>query len=369
MSIWFLGYIQPISEIFGGTTMSFDFCNAKISAVVIHQIGNRLKEEPLLLSKGLVDSIDIELGQLLQRLFFHGFKTRDVYSFYHDTDLRFNEVYEHVKEGFSSSDSFFTASTGIAKKLYEVSTHPSIKAGDLYIALLHNVLYNNAECNAIGIFKSETKEPYLKVTRQSGEMQPVWDVGTNPGILDKGCIIFNTNKEEGYRVIVIDAKSRNDAKYWMDDFLHLKRYDSNYRKTQTVATACKQFITEHTAEDKSEKSLALNKLVEYISENVSLDIAELSSAIGEAVPTLHGMEDFIVEYATQQNVAVEQGFSIDDEAVKKTKKSIRTAIKLDTGIEIKISSSSSEQRQYVERGYDQERQMHYYKVYFHNEKE
>lgn len=209
----------------------------------------------------------------------------------------------------------------------------------------------------------------MKITHESGEIRPIWDVGTNPGILDKGCIIFDVNKDDGYSVIVIDTKSRNDAKYWMDDFLHLTIRDSNYRKTQTVTTACKQYITEHTVEDKSQKSLALNKLVEYISENESLDVAELSSTMSETVPTLHGMEEFIVKYATERDVAVNKAFTIDNEAARKTKQNIRAAIKLDTGIEIKISSSSSEQHQYVERGYDKDRQMNYYKVYFHNEKE
>ena len=359
---------NPILQI-EGVKMSFDFSNARVEAVTIHQVGNKLKEEILQLSESVVGSVDAELEHLLQRFFFHGFKSSDEYAFYHDTDLRFNEVYEHAKECFSSPNSFYSLSRGIAKKLYEVSTHPNIRAGDLYIALLRNVLFDGQECSALGIFKSETKEPYLKTVRNNGVILPTWEVGTNPSILDKGCIIFDIDSDSGYNVVVIDTKSRNDAKYWIDDFLHLIRRDSNYRKTQTVTTACKQFIVENTVEDKSQKTLALNKLVEYISENESIDISELATAVCEAVPSVQGMEEYVAEYAAEQGVEIEQSFIVDEEAVKKAKRSIRTSIKLDTGIEIKVSSPSSEQQQYVERGYDKDRGMYYYKVYFHNEKE
>jgi hypothetical protein len=38
--------------------------------------------------------------------------------------------------------------------------------------------------------------------------------------MDKGCIIFNSEQEKGYKILVIDNTNRGaEAQYWKDDFL------------------------------------------------------------------------------------------------------------------------------------------------------
>ncbi|WP_293785660.1 hypothetical protein [uncultured Pedobacter sp.] len=46
--------------------------------------------------------------------------------------------------------------------------------------------------------------------------------------IDKGCLIFNINKTDGYKVLVLDqSKSSNEsAVYWKDEFL--KKYSKKY---------------------------------------------------------------------------------------------------------------------------------------------
>jgi hypothetical protein len=47
--------------------------------------------------------------------------------------------------------------------------------------------------------------------------------GVNINKLDKGCLIFNTEKEKGYIVAVVDNTNKGaDAQYWVDDFLHVQ---------------------------------------------------------------------------------------------------------------------------------------------------
>lgn len=54
--------------------------------------------------------------------------------------------------------------------------------------------------------------------------------------------------------------------------------------------------------------------------------------------------------------------------VKKQKKRIKTDIKLDTNIQIKLDIDAPDAaEEYLEKGYDEERKMQYYKVYFNEE--
>jgi len=55
--------------------------------------------------------------------------------------------------------------------------------------------------------------------------------------------------------------------------------------------------------------------------------------------------------------------------LKKEKSKIKSIIKLDTNIEIKLDVDAPDAAsEYLERGYDEEKKMKYYKVYFNEEK-
>jgi flagellar assembly factor FliW len=43
--------------------------------------------------------------------------------------------------------------------------------------------------------------------------------GVNLSKLDKGCIIFNHKKEEGYKILT--DSNRYDARYWLEHFHQL----------------------------------------------------------------------------------------------------------------------------------------------------
>ena len=56
----------------------------------------------------------------------------------------------------------------IAKYLYKVANHPKIKSGELYVVYFKGVQIEGNMLDAIGIFKSENKETYLKVYPEKG---------------------------------------------------------------------------------------------------------------------------------------------------------------------------------------------------------
>lgn len=72
---------------------------------------------------------------------------------------------------------------------------------------------------AIGFFKSENKEAYLKVYPNTGGFQVDYEQeAININKLDKGVVIVNVDQEEGYKVLVVDQTNQSEAVYWKDDF-------------------------------------------------------------------------------------------------------------------------------------------------------
>ena len=66
--------------------------------------------------------------------------------------------------------------------------------------------------------------------------------------LDKGCLIFNKDRENGYVVAVVDNTNKGvEAQYWIDDFLHVRQRKDEYANTQNFygvsKKLCNQRIT------------------------------------------------------------------------------------------------------------------------------
>ena len=70
----------------------------------------------------------------------------------------------------------------------------------------------------------------------------------------------------------------------------------------------------------------------------------------------------------KHSVVIPDAFSISTPVVQKQKKTIKNEIKLDTNIQIKIAVNDADStHKFIEQGYDHEKEMHFYKVYYNNE--
>lgn len=131
--------------------------------MIIHNVGNKVKGESLEISTEICDANNEVTNQYLKQFFFSTFKFDVTYRFVHETDIAMNEIYNYVKHIFENPSEFYEQSVNIAKHLYEVSVHPNIKAGELYIVYLQNCIIDDNVTDAIGIYKSESKDYYLQV--------------------------------------------------------------------------------------------------------------------------------------------------------------------------------------------------------------
>jgi len=347
------------------------FFEATLAELSIHRIGNKLQDEFYVLSDKSMHIQDEMLKQLLLKYFLSPYeKVNEIYRFAHpNNDLNLNEVFHFAEEIFEKGASFHDNSKKLATYLYEISNHPKIKSGELYVAYFENVQIEGELHDAIGIFKSETKETYLKVyPEQKGFSIAYEQEGININKLDKGCLIFNTDKGEGFKVAVIDQTNRSgEAVYWKDEFLKLKVRNDNYNQTQNVLGVYKNFITQKLDDDfeisKTDKIDLLNRSMKYFKEKESFDIDEFANEVIANKEGIESFKSYKKSYEEEFDSPIADSFDISDAAVKKQAKSFKSILKLDKNFHIYIHGN----KELIEKGFDDDKSMNYYKVYFREE--
>jgi hypothetical protein len=346
------------------------YFQASLSHPTIHKVGNKLLDEQLSLSEHSLKIDDEVLDNLLMNYFLKPFeKVNEMYRFDHPTgDLNLNEVYHFADLIFNDQDTFHENSRQIAKHLYDISNHPKIKSGELYLCYFTGLQIERELSDAIGIFKSESKEPYLKVIQKSNEFEINYEQeAINIKKLDKGCLIFNTEKEAGYKVAVIDQTNSTDAAYWIDDFLKLKTRNNNYTQTNTVLKVYKDFVTNKIDEEfeisKTDKIDLLNRSIKYFKEKEHFDLDEFSNEVLAHEPGIESFKRFKKNYEDEFETEIGDSFLISDTAVKKQARVFKSVLKLDKNFHIYIHGN----KELIEKGYDEEMKMSYYKVYFREE--
>jgi hypothetical protein len=347
------------------------FFEASLAELSIHRIGNKSQDEFYVLSDHSLVIKDNLLKTLLLQYFLSPYeKINEVYRFAHpNNDLNLNEVYHFAKAIFEKGETFHENTQQLAKYLYDVSSHPKIKSGELYIAYFENVQIEGELLDAIGIFKSETKDTYLKVyPEQQGFGLSYEEEAININKLDKGCLIFNIETEEGYKVAVVDQTNKSaEAVYWKDEFLKLKIRNDNYNQTSAVLGVYKSFVTNKLDEDfdisKAEKIDLLNKSMKYFKEKESFDLDEFSNEVIANAEGIESFKSFKKSYEEEFDSPIADNFDISGAAVKKQAKTYKSVLKLDKNFHIYIHGD----KELIEKGFDEDKSMNYYKVFFKEE--
>ena len=349
----------------------FNFSNVTLDGLVVHRIGNQARDESLQLSKTVLQPKDQIVRELLMKYFLSPFKEEVFYNFHHEYDLKLNEMYycaNHIFGGDDEGTDFLEQSVNMAKHLYNETNQPNIKSGELYVVLLRDCIIDDEIADAIGIFKSENKETYLKIFEQGEGFEIGYEDGININKLDKGCLIFNTEQESGYKVCVVDASNKNnEARYWRDDFLQVKRRDDDFYKTQNFMNMCKGFVNEVLAKDeeveKPEQIKVLSKSVEYFNENDAFDPIEFEAEVMESPQTIERFRDYKENYFEEQETEAFEAFDISPAAVKRLEKKFKSVIKLDKNFTLYVHGGQDK----IKKGYDPSVNRHFYQLFFDDE--
>jgi hypothetical protein len=339
--------------------------NSIIEHVAAHYIGNQTNNESLRLSEECMDVTDERLQGLLRTYFLHNFTSHEFYNFtFSNEDHTLNPIFQFAKNIFEDRETFHENSINIAKHLYQAMQHPNIKSGELYVAYIGNIAVGNTMTDAIGIFKSENKDNFLKL---STSFTLDADEGINVKKLDKGCLITNLQEEEGYKVLIVDTVNKSEAHFWKDDFLNVKPYADAYRHTQNVMELTKSYVAEKMDKEfeinKADKIDLLNRSAEFFKSKETFHLEEYENEVLVDQEVIHSFRNFGNEAMGKEGFDIIDHFEISAPAVKKQAKIFKSVLKLDKNFHIYIHGN----RELIEKGFDEITGKHFYKLYFDSE--
>lgn len=342
----------------------------QIETISLHRVGNKNKSEGVFLSAEPF-SLNDETTGLLKEYFFKPFRDKEenYFRFTHDVDIEFNEIFKIATNIFADPDSTHANSKRIATHLFEQSEHPHIKSGEVYVAYLSGIMLDNQKVDAVGIFKSELKHDFLQFEEKGSNLDIVIQQGININKLDKGCLIFNANKEDGYKILSVDS-NRYDTKYWLENFLDVEALADENFYTKNYLKFCQNFAKDVVlpAEDKQQEVLFMNRAVNHFAKNDSFEESNFLNEVMDNPEFIPEFKHYKTEKGPKYSIEDVSNFDIANKAVSDVRKKIKNVINLDTNIQIKMDFINPESAQkFVEKGWDEERQMYYYLVYFNKE--
>jgi len=326
--------------------------------LVIHRVGNRSAEEGLHLSKTLT-FYPPELTDTLYNFFTKPFKTEEYFHFKPDE----NPVYNAVQHIFEDPTQLHAQSVKIAEHLFKSSHHPKIMGGELFVVFFPDALLEGENVRAIGLFKSETKTHFLK-TQPDENAYKIW---TEQGILlsklDKGCLVFNSDQENGFILASVDNAKGEEFGIWNDEFLQVTQLQNEYFDTENTLNLCKSYVMDKLPEEfevsKVDQVDLLNNTMKFFKEADKFELNEFTENVLIQDELKQSFEDYKKRFEEVYEVDVNDHFEISKNAVKKQARFFKSIIKLDKNFHIYVHGN----RKMIEQGVDEEGKK-FYKLYY-----
>lgn len=338
-----------------------------IRKVIVHGIGNKTLSEELRVSKSEVRLTE-KVNETLVSFMDNCKMSETTYQFFHESDeLDLNPLFVYASRIFNNPNAFKETSTNIARQLYESSDHPKIHSGELIVVLFENCDYEGEKWDALGLFKSESKAKYLDVMFAGDSYTFVENEGLNVNALEKGAVVFNTKREEGFCVKILMRSSKQvDAKYWMNDFLHVRQQNDSFFKTQRMISLTKGFVREVMDEDKSvstiDRAELLMRASEYFSSNDTFNENTFCKEVFKDKRQSDNFEQYKEEILGEEK-DLSEPFEINKFLLKKQSKVFKNVIKLDRNFHIYVHGGEG----LIKKGYDEATGMEYYQLFFKKE--
>ncbi len=321
------------------------------------------KENPQSLDLGgPVDLSEYDHEEVLKNIFLKPFtQCFETYDFWHPVDINHNMLHTYSQDMREKSCLDANTALDIAAHLMDVSLHPNIKDGDVFILDGLDVLFKANPVRALAICKVENKATFID-TQENG------DIGFKKGIgqqkLDKACLVLFTDPTP--TLLLIDNAGK-ETEYWKNDFVKVKLKNDEVNSTNQAISMAKTFISQqipHEYEvEKSDQIDLLNKSSEYFKSNDTYKQAEFESAVfGGDEAVTESYRNYSAACAQEMEIQPLEEFEISKKAVQKHGKVFKSVLKLDKNFHIYIHGDKS----LIRKGVDDEGRK-YYQVFYEEE--
>jgi hypothetical protein len=348
--------------------LSVKFTRAKIQGLALARLGNPLRNGILQTSKELCH-FEASEAELLTHCFLKPFRVLEEHRFHHETSLDQNRVYNCAKAIFSEQGTLLENAAKIAQRLFEKSDHPNIKPGDLCISVVDGIVVNGKLTSALCIVKCENTVPFLQISVADGDLHLMTHQGIYPDKIDKGCLIFNDQADEGYSVLVFD-KGGADPLFWNRQFLSIVPKTNDDFLTKRYSELCMEFAKRGLPESTPQESRyqLANRAVNYLVDAEEFDRESFESKALQEPKVIDQFKEFKDGYEEDNGFKLEEKFVVSKDIATKAKKKLKGTLKLDTGAEIRFKSDFIDDAESLfEQGFDEARKMRYVKILFNEE--
>lgn len=345
-----------------------NFRKALLSAMSLAKVGNPVRQETVQTSKTLC-RFDAEEAELLTHCFLKSFRSLELHQLSHHTELENNELFGYASAIFEDNDQLLEQGARIARHLHAKSNHPNIKSGDLCIALIKNIGMSGEPVEAISIVKSESKVPFLQISERDGDLVLTTEQGIYPDKIDKGCLILNHGKADGYAVYLFD-KSGGNTQFWVREFVGARPVTNDDFLTRRYSELCVAFAEKGLPEEtpREERMAVASRAISYLNENEEFDIEEFESSTLEQPERIEQFKNFKNDYEEEHGEPLKKSFSVSKKEAEKAEKRMKSRMKLDVGVTLQFSSGFiHESDRFFDRGFDEDKGMEYVKIYFNRE--
>ena len=334
----------------------------KVQDIIIHQVGNKLSMDGVKLSNHSIDVTD-DLNELLVKHFLTPFRERPSLQF--KSPLQNNSVYSLIKEMFANKADFIHLSQDLAKLLYENSVYSKIMNGEFYVVYFSNCVVDGKTSDVVGLFKTEQKTPYLRVTPVDDSYTIAEEQGFSLKHFEKACLIFNKDENSGYQIAVIDKANKvPESQYWSNSFLQVKKRKTNSSQTECLFEMCKSFVSKLDDKDEVQKASMMNKALSILNDSeTSIVLDKFKEDVFGDQDVSGSFDEFRKVKQTETQFELDEKFESDNSSLKKTGLKKLTTIHLDDNYDVVIHGAND-----IEKGYDEKRQKHFYKLFYDKEK-
>ncbi len=342
------------------------FQSAATTGIVLAKVGNPQREESLQTSRE-VFKVSADDQEALTALFLKPFKNLTAHRFAHHSNLDHHEMNSISRSLFTAPGSLLEKGCEIASRLYSKSNHPNIKSGDLCISLIDDIELDGDHVQGLCILKAESTVPFLSIVARDGDLQLSTDQGINPDKIDKGCLILNHNKDDGYYVLTFD-RGGAESRFWIREFLGVQPVPDAAFLTTAYTDMAVTFLetTAEPAENEDpppwEPAIVAREALEYFGGREFFDVAEFEEVVLKKPDVIGKFQAHRAKVEESHGQPLQTTFEISPKELKKAQRKIHSVMKLDTGVEIHVKVK--EQEPLLERGFDEAKGMKFIKVYY-----
>ncbi|WP_265421970.1 nucleoid-associated protein [Aeromonas salmonicida] len=309
-----------------------DVSSAQLKIIVVHRVGNKIREEGMSLAETESSISDSLRNSLAQHYLLPLSKQGNIYDFFHESDASLNTLSNISNKIFEKQDDFIKHTQGIAKHLYSTSTHPNIQGGELVFLLFSGIKVEDSEVAGLAILKIESKDEFINIRENSGSFEIIEQTGISLSKIQKGTLILSDSKG----VFVVDNLGQK-TKYWMDSFLKVSPRATSKSYAKIGGAILKGIVSR--VEDAQAAIDFSEKITEIMDLSEVTTIGNIKTISSQYIDS-NSLSEIISGVTSSTGVDISDNYEFKSQDFAKLANPITKNIKIRSGVGLVVSDPS-----------------------------